>query len=192
MKHNWNIFKKNDSLWIVWVHVIKLKNQSFWAVKTPIDCSWFWRKLLILWGIVRPTIEAVAGNGKDIFLWFDKWYPKGPLLDVYGADIMKKFGSNTSTKLESIIQDGEWIWPTGRKRNAQVLELIESLKPCVPIVNGEDDFKWIHESSGQFTTATAMKLLSSSMGKVPWFHVVCFPKHVPRFSFILWLVCKIE
>ncbi|KAL3507110.1 hypothetical protein ACH5RR_032492 [Cinchona calisaya] len=95
LKHIWNIFKKKDSLCIAWIHVIKLKNQSFWAAKIPNDRFWFWRKLLQLRELAKPFIRTAVGNGKRISLWHDHWHLKRPLLDAYGSAIIDNFCSIT-------------------------------------------------------------------------------------------------
>ncbi|WMV26467.1 hypothetical protein MTR67_019852 [Solanum verrucosum] len=42
----WQIIVNKESLWVKWVHDIYMKNDtSIWTHKTPIDCSWYWRKI---------------------------------------------------------------------------------------------------------------------------------------------------
>ncbi|WMV17411.1 hypothetical protein MTR67_010796 [Solanum verrucosum] len=42
----WQIIVNKESLWVKWVHNIYMKNDtSIWTHKTPIDCSWYWRKI---------------------------------------------------------------------------------------------------------------------------------------------------
>nr|GEY59479.1 hypothetical protein [Tanacetum cinerariifolium] len=66
-KHVWNIAAHKESLWVKWVHIVKLKGKSFWEV----------------------IIES--GDGKKIFAWYDKWNEVGPLCqyinnkDLYNA-----------------------------------------------------------------------------------------------------------
>lgn len=37
MKHIWNLFTQDGSLWVASVHEILLKGRSFWVEKTPQD-----------------------------------------------------------------------------------------------------------------------------------------------------------
>lgn len=39
MKHIWNLFTQDGSLWVASVHEILLKGRSFWVEKTPQDCT---------------------------------------------------------------------------------------------------------------------------------------------------------
>ena len=73
----------NISLWKTWVHTYMLKNKSFWQLKIPGQCSWYWRKLLKLRPIAKPLILHRIGNGDHTFLWYVNWLPVGPLMDVY-------------------------------------------------------------------------------------------------------------
>ena len=64
LKHIWNITSHtHDSLWVKWVNAYMLKSRSFWVVKAPTQCSWYWRKLLKLRDMVRPMLKHRIGNG---------------------------------------------------------------------------------------------------------------------------------
>ncbi|GJU41837.1 RNA-directed DNA polymerase, eukaryota, reverse transcriptase zinc-binding domain protein, partial [Tanacetum coccineum] len=39
-KHVWNIAIKKDSLWVKWVHSVKLRGKSFWEIKEEKEDSW--------------------------------------------------------------------------------------------------------------------------------------------------------
>ena len=34
-----------ESLWVKWVHDIYIKTDTIWTHKTPVDSSWYWRKI---------------------------------------------------------------------------------------------------------------------------------------------------
>ena len=63
------------------------------------------------------------GNGQNIYLWYDNWHPHSPLIRHYGREIVTQFGSSINAKLESIMQDGEWNWPIGKRKNQKVEDL---------------------------------------------------------------------
>ena len=83
MKHIWNLFYRNDSLWVARVQRMYLRRGSLWCAKTPLICSWSWSKLLL-----RPFIKHRVCNGTGTFLWHDFWNPVGPLLPYYGDRII--------------------------------------------------------------------------------------------------------
>ena len=80
LKHIWSIFQTStQSLWIKWVHTYMLKGKSFWVVKPPSTCSWYWKKLLRLRSLARQMLSHNIGNGEGTFLWYDNWHPLGHL-----------------------------------------------------------------------------------------------------------------
>ena len=121
MKHVWNLlFNPSQSLWASWIHTYMLKGKSFWAVKTPSQCSWYWRKILKLRDKVRPLLKHKIVNGNRTFLWFDNWHPLGPLFDKFGARIVYDSAIPLHAKVNVIIDGGEWHWP-----RTNTLELME-------------------------------------------------------------------
>ena len=73
MKHIWNLFYRNDSLWVAWVQRLYLRQGSVWSAKIPSNCSWSWRKILQLRERIRPFIRHKVCNGVGTFLWHDFW-----------------------------------------------------------------------------------------------------------------------
>ncbi|GKD09821.1 hypothetical protein Tco_1189506 [Tanacetum coccineum] len=45
-KHLWNIASMNQSLWVKWINVIRLKGYSIWEVKYEQKSSYGWKKIL--------------------------------------------------------------------------------------------------------------------------------------------------
>jgi len=37
---------KKDTLWVKWVNGKYLKQRDWWDYKGPLDCSWYWKKLV--------------------------------------------------------------------------------------------------------------------------------------------------
>ena len=109
LKHIWALFAKdNASLWSQWIHVYMLKNRSFWSIKPPSQCSWYWRKLLKLRDMVRPVLKHRIGNGCGTFLWYDNWHPLGPLLVKFPPRVAYDAGLPLNAKVDNIIANGEW------------------------------------------------------------------------------------
>ncbi|GKC39954.1 RNA-directed DNA polymerase, eukaryota, reverse transcriptase zinc-binding domain protein [Tanacetum coccineum] len=78
-KQIWNITAHKESLWVKWVHIVKLKGKSLWEVSTESNDSWIWKALLGLREKARQHIEYIVGDGKKVSAWYDKWHDIGPL-----------------------------------------------------------------------------------------------------------------
>ena len=97
-----------------------LKGKSFWAIKPPSQCSWYWRKLPNIRDKIRPLLKHKIGNGYGTYLWFDNWHPLGPLWDKFGPRIIYDSAIPLHAKVKDIIVAGEWQWP-----RMNTLELME-------------------------------------------------------------------
>lgn len=50
------------------------KRKSLWQIKVPQGCSWSWRKIMKMRESAKNFIQFKLGNGKDIYLWWDRWH----------------------------------------------------------------------------------------------------------------------
>lgn len=67
-------------------------------------------------------IKFEVGNEQNMFLWHDTWHSKGPLLLAYGPTILFGSGLSVDAKFNSVIQNGQWIWPVARTKNQMELQ----------------------------------------------------------------------
>ncbi|KAL2893859.1 LINE-1 retrotransposable element ORF2 protein [Bienertia sinuspersici] len=44
-KHVWALARKQDNLWVRWIHAVYLKDNDWWEYQPPQDCSWYWKKI---------------------------------------------------------------------------------------------------------------------------------------------------
>lgn len=79
LRHLWALCKKEDILWVKWVHSYIIKSQCIWNMHLPTDSSWTLRKIFGLRDMGLRFIKSVVGNGKNTFLWLDNWHTLGPL-----------------------------------------------------------------------------------------------------------------
>lgn len=63
IKNLWNIATGKETLWVKWVHAVKLKGKSIWQVQKEYNDSWMWRTLLDLRHKVRLNMCRVIWNG---------------------------------------------------------------------------------------------------------------------------------
>lgn len=61
-----------ESLWVQWVHTYRIKGACFWLLKTPYACLWYWRKLLLLRGILKLLFGWKIGDYRIKFFWYDQ------------------------------------------------------------------------------------------------------------------------
>ena len=107
--------------------------------------------------------------------------------------IIHLFRSSADAKVSSIIQSGEWVWPTGRRYPGEVVQLVNATPPSlVPMPDQIDTAVWNVDSKGCCTASFAFKLLTTLRPSVSWSKLVWGEKHVLRHSFILWLSCQIK
>ena len=162
-----------------------LKHRSFWDVKAPSQCSWYWKKLLHLRDIVRPLLKHKIGTGCDTFLWFDNWHPLGPLLDRFGYRVIYDAALPLTSKVKDVIAGGEWRWP--RTNTIELMEIREHIHELPLPTDQPDKTIWIPSPNGQFSTAHTWDHLIAPSPKVPWHRLIWFPGNTPRHSFISWL-----
>ncbi|KAI8537304.1 hypothetical protein RHMOL_Rhmol09G0013100 [Rhododendron molle] len=157
-------------------------------MRLPHDSSWTIRKLFKLREEVQPLIKYVIGNGNTTFLWLDNWHAAGPLYNLFGEDIVHNVGSSLLAKVSSIIQNGDWHWP--RQRNRAIMQIMRSTPATLrPYIAVEDSVTWLPAPNGIFSVKTAWEALRNPLPKVPRAHVVWLKQGIPRWAFIMWLVC---
>ncbi|GKA78875.1 hypothetical protein Tco_0785412 [Tanacetum coccineum] len=65
-KHIYNIVANKETLWVQWIHMVKVKKRSVWEIDVESNDSWIWKSLIGLREKVRNHIEHVIGNGENI------------------------------------------------------------------------------------------------------------------------------
>ncbi|GJU58666.1 ribonuclease H-like domain-containing protein [Tanacetum coccineum] len=147
IKQLWKIIEGKDSLWVKWVNVAKLKGTSIWDIKSNHNDSCGWKKLLDLRSRVKNHVFYNVGNGKNIYVWFDRWDINGPLYNIIPRRV---------------------CW----KQRFPVLDSIN-----VPqISNGVNDkVLWLNNQSKkkEFSTKQAWWDLRDNAARVEWYNANC-------------------
>ncbi|XP_017228236.1 uncharacterized protein LOC108203686 [Daucus carota subsp. sativus] len=106
----WRIIrKKDDSLWLKWVHKSLLKRKGIWTMSMPGKCSWAVRKILNARSLVLRHISYKVGVDSDFLLWHDPWGGPHTMLQVLGTRAISSLESFSMAPLRSIIRDGHWF-----------------------------------------------------------------------------------
>nr|GEV03542.1 RNA-directed DNA polymerase, eukaryota, reverse transcriptase zinc-binding domain protein [Tanacetum cinerariifolium] len=110
-KNVWNIANKKDSLWVKWVHSVKLRGESIWEVSSDITDSWRWKILLDIRDLIMENVKCIIRNGNNTSIWYDNWSNLGHLFkfishrDLYDARL-----KNDMT-VSDMISNGHLAWP---------------------------------------------------------------------------------
>ena len=185
-KHIWALFSNdNASLWSKWVHTYMLRNKSFWIVKPPSKCSWYWRKLLKLRATIRPLLKHKIGNGCGTYLWYDNWHPLGPLLVKFPPRVAYDAALPLDARVEEIIVNGEWLWPSAN--SPDLIEIRAHMHAVLSPRDTHDTVIWCPSPTGKYSFAHTWKHIRVPGPKVPWHRLIWVPGNTPRHSFITWL-----
>ncbi|KAL2248711.1 UNVERIFIED_CONTAM: hypothetical protein Sindi_2344800 [Sesamum indicum] len=165
------------SIWVEWLYHGRLRDRSIWTIP-EYGGSWGWRKLLCLHTVIRPLVDYQVGDGATFYLWQDPWHPLGPLIQRFprGPQLT---GLGLSEKLNRVIMDGHWHWPSSRT----CLEIVQNL----PIIHGDDDHVHWRDTNGRLTVALLYRILHPLKPKVGWTSLLSSSLKIPRHTFILWL-----
>ncbi|GKU92455.1 hypothetical protein SLEP1_g6177 [Rubroshorea leprosula] len=161
----WLLFTKAGSIWVARVQTYLLKEKSFWSVGIPADTTWSWRKILKLRTYARPLVKHMVGKGDTIFLWYDSWHPKGPLIEAYGQKIVRDAAIPSQAKLSHVIQGDYWKWPPAR--SPELLQIQIALCGMLyPNQAMEDQVVWLASPSGSFRTGATWNFLRQKRSKI--------------------------
>jgi hypothetical protein len=190
-KHVWNIVSGKNSLWVKWVSAYRLCDRrsafrNFWDLPNAKDVCWSWKKILQFRDVIREHIVCKLGNGKDTSIWFDNWFPGGPLAnfiskrDIYECDL------NLNSKVSDVVIRGEWVWPVEWKDRFPVL--FETPPPLL-ISSRVDRVLWKTNAGATvpFSVKAVWMDLIEECPVVSWYKLVWFSQCIPRHSFMLWL-----
>ncbi|PWA92367.1 reverse transcriptase zinc-binding domain-containing protein [Artemisia annua] len=128
---------EEDTLWVKWINVEKLKGRSVWEVPIERNSSVGWNNILKLREKVRMHIGYKVGNGKTTSAWYDRWCDEGPLSEFINAREMYNARFKSDCTVDSLIKDGNWCWPMEwlikfpNMNNIQIPTLINDVKDKV-------------------------------------------------------------
>ncbi|XP_028067833.1 uncharacterized protein LOC114270499 [Camellia sinensis] len=186
-KHVWYLFSGGDcSMWCQWVKAYLLKGRSFWAVRTPSDPSWVWRKILSLRHLIYPHIKFKIGNGENVFLWYDNWHPLGSLWHRFGPRILYDTNLPDSTKVSSIVSNGSCKWPISN--SWEIKEWISSTPlSFLPSFGSSDTPFWNLAADGDFSIQSAWDCWRDKGPKVTWIWGGILAKSKSNWPSLPWL-----
>ncbi|KAL2231023.1 UNVERIFIED_CONTAM: Transposon TX1 uncharacterized protein [Sesamum indicum] len=170
------------SIWVEWLQRGRLQNNSIWTIDEK-GGSWGWRKLLRLRSLIQPMVECRIGDGRTFYLWKDPWHHFGPLIYRFprGPSLL---GLDESTKLNTVIDEGQWQWPL--ITDLECLQIIYSLPQ---IHYGDDRIIWRFRD-GRPTAQALYRLICPPGPKVGWTSLLSGVLKIPRHCYILWMAIQ--
>lgn len=188
IKHLWNVASNKESLWVKWINTVKLKGRSVWDVDESKSESWCWKTILEHRKFVEDHICYEIGNGKDIYVWHDKWNGNQAFAKTISKREIFASGVLDQCKLCDAIDDNGWKWNNNWANRFVCLQNLN-----VPILNEQPDkVMWI-SNDGKKVNYAIQHVLKDIRGEdddVSWANLVWFSNCIPRHTFILWLAVK--
>ncbi|GAA0175607.1 reverse transcriptase [Lithospermum erythrorhizon] len=156
----WNIVARKESLWVKWVHTVRLKGVSIWAYKKRDSDPWLWKKVLQMRGLIQGKYRVVIGNGRSISFWFDPWCSVGVMWDKLsdGEKLTMPVPRNAS------LFEAQMVLLGSRRQISTILRVYHEFQTLQLTIERVDECVWIE--SGGFTQR--------------W--------RIPKQSFIVWLL----
>lgn len=74
IRHFRVLCKKEDILWVKWIHSHTITNQFLWHMNLPSDL----RK------DGQSFMKSIIGDGQSTFLWLDNWHKLRPFYKKFG------------------------------------------------------------------------------------------------------------
>lgn len=100
-------------------------------------------------------IKVQIGDGKSISLQFDNWLPCRPIIKRFGPCVIYDLELKKEAKVNEIINDGIWKWPTTNS-----IELLELKRAIVDkqIGNREYYILWTLNASNCFSIKSTQEV----------------------------------
>ncbi|GJU19094.1 RNA-directed DNA polymerase, eukaryota, reverse transcriptase zinc-binding domain protein [Tanacetum coccineum] len=189
-KVSWmDVSNKKDTLWVRWIHMIKLKGRSISEVEKQCNNTSLWKSLMDLRNEVRIHMQYKIGNGNTISLWHDRWSLLPALDNIISRRKIYAAGFNNDTALADCIDNEGWKWPAQWFIDHPMLNQypVPSLEE-----NMEDKLMWCSNDGSlkNFSTSQVWNDTRRLNNKMEWWKVIWFPQNIPRKAFVLWMASK--
>ncbi|GAA0173755.1 reverse transcriptase [Lithospermum erythrorhizon] len=178
----WNIASLKQTLWVQWVHSVRLKGGSVWAYRKRDRDPWYWNKILKVRPLVRHRLQVSVGNGSTVSFWHDPWCELGPVCDYLDAGERASLQVPSGAKLSEV----EWVMPGARRQTIRVLQVRDCFVKLV--FSGEkDQWRW---GAGEFVQRQLWEDVRVRGTTVGWGRWLWSCYGIPRYAFIVWLLLQ--
>lgn len=159
---------------------------NFWTLKTKQKHSWLANKLLKVREEAYNWIKLRVGNGKNARFWTDNWSPFGKLVNYLTIGAPSRMGIPSSTTLNDLYSQGNWVLPSARSENQVTLQAYLS---TLTLDDNDDSFEWEVDGKiwNKYSTGNVYKLIKGHKARVPWNNLIWNSGGIPKHSFLSWL-----
>lgn len=180
----WRFLEKKDTIWHDWVECNLIRGRTIWEAAVYPNASVRWKNILIIRDTVRPKIKFMIGSGQNVDFWEDWWCLSGPLIKQQGLRRARVRAYLGELKVSQFINQGVWDC-TELNLPSEILEAIQR----TPIHRNRDDWPiWTPTNSRNLSSKTVYEEVRARGQIGHWNKLFWFKKHIPKFSFISWLV----
>ncbi|GJT98779.1 RNA-directed DNA polymerase, eukaryota, reverse transcriptase zinc-binding domain protein [Tanacetum coccineum] len=188
-KHVWDIAGMKESLWVKWVHSVKLRGKSIWEISVDQEDSWGWKNLLSIKDQIKDRVAYKIGNGRNVSMWFDNWSDIGPLFQHITYRDLYDERLDRGLKVSDLIDNDGWKWPNDWYGK---FPMITSLNVPTIAADIDDKLAW-KTSKGMITEFSVTSVYHDLRGQspiAPWWKLIWFAQCIPKHSFIMWLAIQ--
>lgn len=185
------LINKNRS----WVRIHLIGNQNFWSLVPAQSDSWVWKALCSLRVDARQFVVCDVGSGTTASFWEDNWTLLGPLIDIVGESGPRISGISQYAMVRDAFSHGDWRTARSRSRNPVLLMLKQCLPPSQPIINSDQDDKYLWRlgdgvPTETFSTSRTWNHLYNQAPEVDWYEAVWFKGRIPKHAFLTWVSAR--
>lgn len=137
--------------------------------------------------IAIQFINYKVGNGVKMSAWHDNWHALATLKQIFEGIIIYNAGSTDNDTMSMYVNLNEWNlqYPVF----TDYIELVNHFPPYALNIDMQDKVEWTLTTSKEYTCKSAWNAIRCVAPIVIWKDLVWGNDCVPRFSFILWIVC---
>ncbi|GJX17721.1 hypothetical protein Tco_0218553 [Tanacetum coccineum] len=146
----WKIVARQESFWVKWVNLVKLKEKGIWEVEANSSDSYGWKNMLALRDRIKSHVIHEARKGQIISMWYDKWDVRGPVDNIVPKRVRFEERLWDNMVVANMLVNGEWRWHITWYTRFLFLQTI-----AVPVLQNETKQVWLD--------------LRTNGPKVPWY-----------------------
>lgn len=184
-KHIWDIVINKDTIWVQWVQQNLIKGKDFWLLKTLVDASRCWRRILDHREAASKFVLHLIGNGRGTKLWKDRWLPQGNLLSLFPPHFTYDTEHHIDATVSSCLLNDAW------SLSPNLVNVLGSIGSDVMSVKTdhffEDRVVWTASKSGDYTLKDTYNAIRPHSDTKEWHSLVWFSNCIPRQCFISWI-----
>ncbi|XP_026416758.1 uncharacterized protein LOC113312217 [Papaver somniferum] len=186
IRHIWDLVSGKDTIWTSWVKSNLIKDKYFWSMKIPQDPSWCWRIILDHRELAKKHIGVLLGNEVSTSFLYENWHLKGSLVYWVEPHILETIGANDNSKVVDFISTAGWVFPDFMEDDTK--EVVKDISLTEFNLAEDDQIFWKSSATGNLSMKDTYYAITDHMPKPVWENLVWFKNHIPRHSFITWLV----